>query len=167
MTITTLLSRKFIVIASAALVLGVGQVARAQTTPAGFWKTISDVDGSPRALVEIREVDGQLVGVVKALLADGESPDKVCEKCPGERKGQKIVGMEILRGLHADGDAWGGGEILDPNVGKTYRANMHLEDSGKKLVVRGYIGFSLLGRSQTWIRATGKELTPGLNGRQS
>jgi uncharacterized protein (DUF2147 family) len=128
-------------------------VAQAPATPAGFWNTISDVDGKPRAIVEIREVDGRFVGVVKALLAEGESPEKVCEKCPGERRGQRIVGMEILRGLRADGREWGGGEILDPNNGKTYRASMKLDDSGKTLVVRGFIGFSLLGRSQTWVRA--------------
>jgi uncharacterized protein (DUF2147 family) len=80
----------------------------------------------------------------------------VCEKCPGERKGQKIVGMEILRGIRPDGNEWGGGEILDPNNGKTYKAKMRLEDDGKKLVVRGFIGFSMLGRSQTWHRAEAK-----------
>ena len=60
--------------------------------------------------------------------------------------------MEILRGLHPDGDEWTGGEILDPESGKTYRAKLKLIDNGEKLEVRGYIGFSMFGRSQTWIR---------------
>jgi uncharacterized protein (DUF2147 family) len=146
---------------TAILALGLAALAAplaAQTaapSPVGFWNTISDEDGKPRALVEIREVDGRFVGVIKALLAPGEDPEKVCEKCPGERKGRKIVGMEILRGLKAEGSEWGRGEILDPKNGKTYRASMKLEDGGKRLVVRGFVGFSLLGRSQTWIRTDG------------
>jgi uncharacterized protein (DUF2147 family) len=62
--------------------------------------------------------------------------------------------MEILRGMRANGSAWSGGEILDPETGKTYRAKMKLSDGGDKLIVRGYIGISLFGRSQTWIRRT-------------
>lgn len=126
--------------------------ARAQATPAGFWNTVSDVDGKPTAVVEIRQVDGELSGVVRALLVAAEPQDSICAKCPGERKGQRIVGMEILRHMRPQGDEWGGGEILDPENGKTYRARMHLEDGGRKLIVRGYIGFSLFGRSQTWFR---------------
>jgi uncharacterized protein (DUF2147 family) len=54
--------------------------------------------------------------------------------------------------MRQQGDEWSGGEILDPENGKTYRARMRLEDSGRKLIVRGYIGFSVFGRSQTWLR---------------
>ena len=60
--------------------------------------------------------------------------------------------MAILWGLAEDHEEWNGGYILDPKNGKTYKCEMKLEDGGKKLTVRGYIGFSLLGRSQTWIR---------------
>ena len=45
-----------------------------------------------------------------------------------------------------------GGEILDPETGKVYRVKMKIEDEGKKLMVRGFIGFSLLGRTQVWFR---------------
>jgi uncharacterized protein (DUF2147 family) len=62
--------------------------------------------------------------------------------------------MEILRHMRQDGDEWSGGEILDPENGKTYRARMKLTDGGQKLVLRGYIGLPLLGRSQTWARRT-------------
>jgi len=139
------------IVTAVALVAGVNQPSWGQATPVGLWRTISDVDGKPTGLVEIREVDGQLFGVVKAVLVEGES-DPICEKCPDDRKGQRIVGMEVLRRMRPDGDGWGGGEILDPDVGKTYRASMHLEDGGKRLIVRGYIRFSLFGRSQTWFR---------------
>jgi uncharacterized protein (DUF2147 family) len=124
----------------------------AQATPAGFWNTISDVDGKPEAVVELREVDGEYVGVVRRLLAPASAEDSVCGKCSGERRGKPIIGMEILSHMRRDRDEWSGGEILDPESGKTYRAKMKLFDGGAKLVVRGYLGFSLFGRSQTWIR---------------
>lgn len=145
----------------ATVVLGVGALclatiidvaAAAQETPVGLWNTISDRDGKPTGVVEIRESNGELSGVVRGILADAGPEDSICGKCTDERKGQPVIGMEILRHMHRTGDEWSGGEILDPENGKTYRANMHLTDGGKKLVVRGYIGISLLGRSQTWIR---------------
>jgi len=63
-----------------------------------------------------------------------------------------IIGMTILWGLKKDGDSWAGGEILDPHNGKTYRCKMTLSDDGKSLNVRGFIGISLIGRSQIWWR---------------
>ena len=60
--------------------------------------------------------------------------------------------MTILWGLTAAGSVWKGGEILDPDNGKTYRCKMTLSDDGKELNVRGYIGISLIGRTQTWHR---------------
>jgi uncharacterized protein (DUF2147 family) len=123
-----------------------------QATPVGFWNTIDDEDHRPTAVVEIRQVGDELTGTVRALLVPATHDDSICGKCSGEHHNQPVVGMEILRHMRRDGDEWKGGEILDPETGKTYRAQMKLEDGGKKLVVRGYIGFSLFGRSQTWIR---------------
>ncbi|HTI64282.1 MAG TPA: DUF2147 domain-containing protein [Gemmatimonadaceae bacterium] len=139
-------------LAASAVCSAVAQKAIAQDTPTGLWDTISDVTGKPTGVVEIREVNGELVGTVRGLLVAADPDDSVCTKCTGDRKGQRIVGMEILRHMHRDGDEWSGGEILDPETGKTYRAKMKLADGGKKLIVRGYIGISLFGRSQTWVR---------------
>ncbi len=135
-----------------ALVLPRPRAADAQATPVGWWNTISDTDGRPTGLVEIREVDGELEGTVLGILVPADPQDSICSRCPGERKGQPIVGMEILRHMRPDGSQWSGGEILDPENGKTYRAKMWLTDGGRKLIVRGYIGVSLFGRSQTWVR---------------
>jgi uncharacterized protein (DUF2147 family) len=63
-----------------------------------------------------------------------------------------MKGLLVISGVHRDGDVWDGGEILDPDIGKVYRVKLKLADGGKKLLVRGYIGFSLFGRTQTWIR---------------
>ncbi len=72
--------------------------------------------------------------------------------CTDDRKDKPVQGLQIIRGMQPDGDAWTGGTILDPETGTIYRCSMHLADGGRTLVVRGYIGISLLGRSQTWIR---------------
>lgn len=62
------------------------------------------------------------------------------------------MGLVILSGLKKDGDDYTGGQILDPDNGKVYSSKIHLTDEGKKLTVRGFIGVSLLGRSQVWER---------------
>ena len=124
-------------------------------TPAGLWRTIDDKTGKERSLIRIAETNGVYEGRVEQLLnrQPDDDPDNLCRKCEGARKDQPVVGMTILRGLKKkDGEQYEGGEILDPKNGKIYRAKMKLLDGGKKLEVRGFIGFSLFGRSQTWLR---------------
>lgn len=128
-----------------------GNAHAAGDTPVGTWKTIDDATGKAKSLVAISETDGKLHGKVVKLF-DPSKPNPTCEKCEGERKDQPIMGMEILWGLKKDGDQWDGGQILDPENGKVYGAKLSMADHGDKLDVRGFIGFSLLGRTQTWIR---------------
>jgi uncharacterized protein (DUF2147 family) len=123
-------------------------------TPLGTWTTIDDVSHRPRSLVEISETDGVLSGrIVRLFQAPGEDPDPRCVDCQGERHGQPVLGMTILWNLHHHGDSWDGGEILDPESGSIYRVTLHPEAGGERLEVRGYIGFSLFGRTQIWQRA--------------
>ncbi|CAN7511308.1 DUF2147 domain-containing protein [Rhizobium sp. LjRoot254] len=123
------------------------------TSPVGVWKNIDDVSGKPRALIRITETNGTLRGtVVKVFPGPDEDQNPKCGECEGARKDAPIVGLQILSGLKKDGDEYTGGEILDPENGEVYSSNLHLIDGGRKLSVRGYIGVSLLGRSQTWIR---------------
>ena len=72
--------------------------------------------------------------------------------CAGDRQNQSVVGLEIIRDLHPDGDRWRGGTIINPETGDVYHCRFHLGPDGQTLVVRGFIGFSLIGRSQTWQR---------------
>jgi len=125
----------------------------AKPSPVGTWHTISDVDGKPRGVIEVREEGGQLIGTARGSLRPEERGEKLCDLCPGARKGQPIIGMDILTGLRANGNTWTGGEILDPDTGKVYKAKIKLIDGGRKLVLRGFIGVPLMGRSQTWVRA--------------
>ena len=118
------------------------------------WKTIDDETGKPKAVVSIVEKDGKLHGtIVKLFRAPDEEQNPRCDKCTGALKDQPILGMTILRDLEKDGDEWTGGTILDPKNGKSYDCKIALEDGGKKLKVRGYLGISLLGRTQYWVPA--------------
>lgn len=139
--------------AIAALLCAAG-AAWAQATPAGLWKTIDDETQQEKSLVRITDNGGVFTARVEKLL-DPTKQDAVCDKCEGDDKGKPIVGLAIVRNIKAnakDGTVWDGGEILDPNKGKTYRAQLKPVDGGKKLEVRGYIGSPMFGRSQTWLR---------------
>ena len=124
----------------------------AGATPAGLWRTIDDNTGKPRSLVRIHERNGEYSAVIEKGLLATDTPDAVCEKCKDERKGQRIVGMTIVKGIKFTDGHYEGGEILDPENGKTYRCLMNLDSTGNQLEVRGYIGISLIGRSQNWTR---------------
>lgn len=124
----------------------------AADTPVGTWKTIDDKTGQDKSIIRISEQDGELTGTVLEVLQSDQGPNPVCRECEGERHDQPVVGMTILWGLRRDGEEWTGGEILDPNNGKTYKCKLRVIGDGTRLEVRGYIGFSLLGRTQTWIR---------------
>jgi len=126
----------------------------AEPSVVGRWQTIDDETGKPKAIIVIQEENGKLSGKIERLFrAPEEEQDPRCDKCSGPLGGKPIIGMVILRDLEKDGDEWTGGTILDPANGKTYSCKVELEDGGKKLKVRGYLGISLLGRTQHWVRA--------------
>ncbi|KRE95008.1 hypothetical protein ASG87_17180 [Frateuria sp. Soil773] len=137
---------------AAGLLLGSAAAFAASDTPVGTWKTIDDATGKPKSIVQITEQNGELQAKVLQVLQSDAGPHPVCMKCDGERKNQPIEGMTIMWGVTRDGDVWDGGKILDPHNGKTYKVKLSLVDNGSKLDVHGYIGFSLLGRSQMWER---------------
>ena len=113
----------------------------------GKWKTIDDETGQEKSIVEIfKKSDGKYYGKVTQLLIKPANPN--CVDCKDDRKNKPILGMEVVRGLKKDGNEFTGGTITDPKTGKTYKCT--ITRSGDKLNVRGYIGFSLIGRSQTW-----------------
>ncbi len=141
------------VLGSAALAMAalVGSV-QAQMTPVGLWKTIDDKTGAVRSEVRIVEKAGTLSGVIEKALIP--SPEPNCDQCSDDRKGKPKLGLEIIRGaVKAEGkDVWEGGSIVDPDNGTVYKLRMTPIEGGAKLEVRGFIGFALLGRTQTWFR---------------
>lgn len=119
----------------------------------GQWRTIDDETGKPKSIIELYENNGEIDGRIMEIL-NPSKPNPLCDKCEGERANQPITGMVIVWGVKANeaGDAWVGGEILDPKKGKAYQVKMSLKENGAKLKVRGYIGAPILGRTQVWER---------------
>jgi uncharacterized protein (DUF2147 family) len=137
----------------AALLLLVSPIARAAApSPVGTWRTFDDLDGKESGTVVITDRDGMLYGKI-ARIADLTKANALCTLCTGDRKNEPVLGMEVIRDMKPDGAGWDGGTIIDPKTGKIYKLKMHLEQGGQKLVVRGFIGISLFGRSQTWLRS--------------
>lgn len=129
--------------------------ATVHASPVGLWRTQDDRTEEPRAIVEIAEQDGALVGRIVEVLDPGAPQDARCALCTDERRDAPIVGLTIIRNVQPNGRAngpWDGGDILDPNDGKVYRVRLKLAEGGRRLEVRGYLGTPLLGRTQIWHR---------------
>ena len=116
----------------------------------GKWKTIDDATGEAKSIVEVFSKSGKIYAKVVDIL-DPATKNNLCKQCSGEDKNKPILGLIIIKGLSKDGSEYNSGEILDPKNGKLYKCALTLE-SKDKLKVRGYIGFSLLGRTQYWHR---------------
>jgi len=120
-------------------------------SPIGLWKTIDDKTGNARAIVRVYEQNAKLFGRIERSFTPG-AENRVCDVCTDERKGQPIIGLVIIRNMQSKDGEFAGGDILDPETGTVYRCKFHLDHDGARLIVRGYIGISLLGRSQVWQR---------------
>jgi len=132
------------------LVFGVNAYAADQSGDSILGKWLTE---NGKSLVDVYHCGDAYCGKIvwlKEPLKDGK--EKVDDKNPDESKRDvKIIGLEILKGLQSKGpEKWDGGRIYDPEKGKNYKCKAWME--GKALKFRGYIGFSLLGRTTTWTR---------------
>ena len=140
------------------LMLFVTSSLKAQYTIEGVWKTIDDHSKKVRSLVQIyKGENGHYSGkVIKIFNVASNDPSLFCFECDEEddRYNKPILEMEIIRNLKANKTvtAADGGTILDPDNGTDYRCKIEVINNGKRLKVRGYIGISLFGRTQIWIR---------------
>lgn len=117
----------------------------------GKWHSFNDETQEIESVIEVYEKDGKAF----AKIIEIKNPDRktaVCDMCKGSNKNKPILDMEILSGLQMNDDEWSGGKILDPKNGKEYKCYIKLVEDNK-LKIRGYIGFSLLGRTAYWQRA--------------
>jgi uncharacterized protein (DUF2147 family) len=137
--------RKLIIL----ICLFIGQINFGQSI-LGKWKTIDDLNGKESGIVEIFESKGKIYGKIVEIFEHDKKYLK-CEKCIGEDKNKPILGLTIIKGLLKNNDVYEGGKIVDPKNGKSYHCKISFEGKDK-LIVRGFIGISLFGRSQTWIR---------------
>ena len=118
----------------------------------GVWVSVDDVSNQRKSEISLYVEGGKLYGQIARLLLE-EDKGKQCVACKGDLKNKSIEGLTIIEGLEWDGTAWTGGKILDPANGKQYSCTLTLEDD-QTLKVRGYLGISLLGRTQTWYKSS-------------
>jgi len=124
----------------------------------GYWLTPPNEEEGA-GVVEIRRhqegLVGRLVWLEKPTYPPGSpaaGQPKVDRKNPNPKLRQRpVLGLEILQGFRWDGEKWVDGEIYDPVSGKTYKAQIRLQDP-QHLALRGYVGIPLLGRSEVWTR---------------
>ena len=144
------MTTRFLAVLLGLPLLMVGLAAAAQT-PEGRWKTIDDETGKVKSIVEIaRAQDGTLRGTVVEILHSAKGPNPTCDDCEGANKGKPIKGMTILWDLQDEGGGeYGGGRILDPAKGKTYKSKLEMLGDDR-LGVSGCIAFFC--RQQEWVR---------------
>lgn len=120
----------------------------------GLWQIINESTGKTDALVRIAAAGDKFEGRLETIYTKpGENPEPRCERCEGERRNQPIRGIVFMSDFVKKGGEYTNGNILDPSTGGVYSARLRLGENAEKLIVHGYIGIPLLGRSQTWLRA--------------
>lgn len=120
-------------------------------SPIGTWRTIDDRTNKPDGVVQIYEANGALYGRVTRI-DDPKLRHALCHDCGGYAHDKPVMGLVVMLNMRPNGDGWAGGTVLNPQNGEIYHCRMHLVDDGEKLVVRGYVGTPLFGRTQTWER---------------
>jgi uncharacterized protein (DUF2147 family) len=133
----------------------------AETSAVGLWEQVDESSGKAESWFRIMERNGVYEGkIVKIFFKPGEDENWVCDKCQGAERGQRVLGLTLVKGMRRNGDTYEDGTITDPRDGSVYRALMRLSPDGRKLEVRGYLGISLFGRSQVWNRLPDNALGP-------
>lgn len=125
----------------------------AEPTATGLWEK-RDSSGKPEGWFRIAERNGVYEGqIVKMFPKPGEDPASWrCTKCEGEQRNAPVLGLTFIKSMKRQGLAYEDGKILDPRDGSLYSARMELSPDGRQLSVRGYLGISLLGKTEVWAR---------------
>ena len=145
------LTKIFVLLLSSLFAIGIGA---AELSPVGLWKSFDEKTGEVTGEIRIIDKDGILSGTIEKEFGAKAKPGRTCTACRDDRKGLTIVGLEVIRGSKKSEAnlVWEGGTIIDPDDGTVYKLKLTPIDDGRKLQVRGFVGFSLLGRTQTWVR---------------
>jgi uncharacterized protein (DUF2147 family) len=131
----------------------------------GYWNTVDDKTGKVLSVVHFyqQQENPTFSGkIAKICQIEGQKSHDKCIQCKGLEHNKPILGLRIIYGMSLTDPQkllWENGRALDPKSGSVYRAKMWLTDGGKKLHLRGYIGFSLFGRTEIWHRASSNKKT--------
>jgi uncharacterized protein (DUF2147 family) len=115
----------------------------------GLWK---NEDASFELYEENGKLNARIVSLREPLTPDGKQKTDI-HNPDASKHSRPIIGLVFMTGFTPAGSGkWDNGKIYDPKSGNTYSCNMELEGTST-LKVRGYIGISLIGRTETWTRA--------------
>jgi uncharacterized protein (DUF2147 family) len=125
---------------------------RAQTTQnsiVGTWES-DEKDVRMEYFQEGDHYDARLLWGNKIVEADGTTSKKDSKNPDASLRSRDIIGMVSLTGLKWTGEDYTDGKIYDPPTGKTYNCKAWVE--GDKLHLRGFVGFSMMGKTVVWHR---------------
>ena len=111
------------------------------------------LNGEGDGLIEITQDGTGISGVIKGPADPSDERPNADTKNPNpELRDRPLTGLQLFDGFEYKGKGrWKGGTIYDPNSGNTYKCIVTRVDDDT-LKVRGYIGVSMLGRTETWTR---------------
>lgn len=109
----------------------------------GLWKK-SDGQATIKITIESGKLVGRVTEAKTTRTHDENNPD-------AKLRARKIIGLPVVWGFYKKGSVWEGGTVYDSSNGKSYQGKIWLEGSDK-LMMRGFKGISLLGRSAEWTR---------------
>lgn len=121
----------------------------------GLWYYMDDKTGEAKGVVEIKKQNNNTYAgnVVKITPRPGYVAKEICTKCLPPNTNKPILGLEVISSLTtSDQVNYTNGQIIDPVSGKNYRLTAKMNSDKNKLHLRGFIGVSAIGRSQTWLR---------------
>ncbi|GAB3946234.1 DUF2147 domain-containing protein [Spirosoma harenae] len=113
------------------------------------------LNGTKKGHVQIYKQGGTYFGKLVWLgqPTDANGKPRTDEKnTDASKRSRPLMNMVLMYNFKYDGgNVWSDGKIYNPEDGKEYNCKMTLQDPNT-LLVRGYVGISLLGKTQTWTR---------------
>jgi uncharacterized protein (DUF2147 family) len=111
--------------------------------------------GNSKAKIKIykngSKFNGKIVWLKEPTYSDG-TPKVDKNNSDAAKQKQPLIGLDLLKDFEFENGHWENGTIYDPENGKTYKCKISFRDG--KLDVRGYIGFTLIGRTDVWFRCS-------------